>query len=402
MPQNNLTIDMIGNKALEILENQLVLTRNCNRQYDDSFAKTGAKIGDSLRIRLPDRVKTTVGKTYAPEQRNEQQVTLTNSTQRHVGVSFGSAEMTMELDDYAERILKPRLSQLACDIDLDVNNVYKEMYMSTGTPGTTPGTTRVITNSGAKLDLLATPRDGKRFMIVDPLANGELVEGFKGLFHSGDSISKQFKSGLMATDILGFNEISMSQNIRNHTTGTRNTAGTVATTVSTQGASQIALSGLGASNTVKEGDVFTVAGVFAVNPQSRQSTSQLQQFVVTADATADGSGNATVSVSPSIYTSSESLATVTTFPQSSAVTTFLGAANTAYPQNIFYHKDAIAFVTADLVKPANVECFRSSYNGISLRVIKDYDSTNDEEICRIDVLYGFKLLRGENAGRLWG
>lgn len=401
MANTLLTIDMITRKALEILENNLVITRNVNRQYDDSFAVEGAKIGSTLRIRLPDRALVTDGAALQVQDDNEQFTTLTVASQKHIGVNFTSAELTMQLDDFAERVLKPRISQLAASIDADVANSYESIYQAVGTPGTTPGTSLVLLQAQQKLNEAAATMM-PRYATVNPAANAGLVEGMKGLFNPTSTISSQFKNGMMGEGVLGYDEINMSQSVKQFTTGSR-TNGTVATTVSTQGADSIALSGLGAAGTVKAGDIFTVAGVFAVNPQTRESTGSLQQFVVTADVTADGSGDATVEISPSIYTSANALATVNSFPQSSAVVTFLGAASTAFPQNLVYHRDAITFATADLLLPQGVDlASRQVHNGISMRVVRQYDINNDRMPCRIDVLYGFGVIRPEMAVRLWG
>jgi hypothetical protein len=400
MSNSILTIDMITRKALEILENNLVLTRNVNRQYDDSFAVEGAKIGSTLRIRLPDRALVTDGAALQVQDDNEQYTTLTVSTQKHIGVNFTSAELTMQLDDFAERVLKPRISQLASSIDADVANAYKNIYASVGTPGTTPATSLVLLQAQQKLNEAAavmTPR----YATVNPAANAGLVEGMKGLFNPTDTISKQFKNGMMGTGVLGFDEINMSQSIKQHTTGSWGTSITVTSTVSTQGQSTLGISFTGSSKTWNVGDVFTVAGVYAVNPQTRESTGSLQQFVVTAAAT--GSSTATLSISPALYTSDNALATVDSFPQASAVVTMLGSAATQYPQNLVYHKDAITFATADLLLPSGVDmAARAVHNGISLRVIRQYDINNDRLPCRIDVLYGFSVIRPQMACRLWG
>jgi len=149
--------------------------------------------------------------------------------------------------------------------------------------------------------------------------------------------------------------------------------------------------------------VFTIASVYAVNPQTRQTTGSLQQFVVTADATAASGAWSSVSVSPAIFTSSNALATVDSFPQSGAVVTVLGAASTAYPQNLIYHKDAITFATADLLLPQGVDmASRQVHNGISMRIVRQYDINNDRMPCRIDVLYGYGVIRAAQAARLWG
>ena len=403
MANSLLTIDMITRKALEILENNLVISRNCNRQYDDSFAVEGAKIGSTLRIRLPDRALVTDGAALQVQDDNEQYTTLTVASQKHIGVNFTSAELTMQLDDFAERVLKPRISQLASSVDADVANAYKSIYSSVGTPGTTPATSLVLLQAQQKLNEYAAPMS-PRYATVNPAANAGLVEGMKGLFNPTNTISRQFKNGMMGEGVLGYDEINMSQSIVQHTTGTRDATATttVGATISTQGASTITLSQGAVTTTIKAGDVFTIANVNSVNPQTRQSTGSLQQFVATADATAVA-GTWTVSVSPPMYTSANALATIDAFPVSGAAVTFLGAASTQYPQNLVYHKDAITLATADLLLPQGVDmASRQVHNGISLRIVRQYDINNDRMPCRVDVLYGYSVIRAPMACRIWG
>jgi hypothetical protein len=396
-----LTIDMITRKALEILENNLVLTRNVNRQYDDSYAVEGAKIGTTLRIRLPDRALVTDGAALQVQDDNEQFTTLTVASQKHIGVNFTTAEMTMQLDDFAERVLKPRISQLAASIDADVANSFLNMFQSVGTPGTTPSTTAVLLAAQQKLNESAAVMS-PRYATVNPAANAALIEGMKGLFNPVSTISSQFKNGMFGEGILGFDELNMSQSIKQFTTGSRTGAHSVTTTVSAQGTSTIAITGTG-TQTIKKGDVFTINGVFAVNPQTRESTGSLQQFVVTEDVTAAAGAYAAVKISPAIYTSSVALATVSSFPQAGDTITFLGGASTQYPQNLVYHRDAIAFATADLLLPQGVDmASRQVHNGVSMRVVRQYDINNDRMPCRIDVLYGYSVIRPQMAVRLWG
>jgi len=402
MSNSILTIDMITRKALEILENNLVLTRNVNRQYDDSFAVEGAKIGSTLRIRLPDRALVTDGAALQVQDDNEQFTTLTVASQKHIGVNFTSAELTMQLDDFAERVLKPRISQLASSIDADVANAYKNIYQSVGTPGTTPSTSLVLLQAQQKLNEAAAVMS-PRYATVNPAANAGLVEGMKGLFNPTDTISRQFKNGMMGEGVLGFEEINMSQSISQHTTGTTPTAPIVAATVTAEGSTSLAISFSNGSPTFRIGDVFTVANVYAVNPQTRQSTGSLQQFVVTANLDISSTTTGTLTVSPAMYTSANALATINAFPASGAALTFLGGSATAYPQNLIYHKDAITFATADLLLPQGVDmASRQVHNGISMRIVRQYDINNDRLPCRIDVLYGFSAIRPQMACRLWG
>jgi len=395
-----LTIDMITRKALEILENNLVLTRNVNRQYDDSFAVEGAKIGSTLRIRLPDRALVTDGAALQVQDDNEQFTTLTVASQKHIGVNFTSAELTMQLDDFADRVLKPRISQLASSIDADVANAFRTIGNSVGTPGTTPSTSLVLLQAQQKLNENAAVMS-PRYATVNPAANAGLVEGMKGLFNPTDTISKQFKNGMMGTGVLGFDEINMSQSIKQFTTGSRGATGnTTSAAVTAEGATSIALT-VASNVTIKAGDVFTVADCFAVNPQTRESTGSLFQFVVLSDVTASGTA-VTVTVAP-IYSANHALATVNALPGNSKAVVFIGAASTGYAQNLVYHKDAITFATADLLLPQGVDmAARAVHNGISLRVVRQYDINNDRMPCRIDVLYGYSTIRPQMACRIWG
>ena len=402
MANSLLTIDMITRKALQILENNLVITRNVNRQYDDSFAVSGAKIGSTLRIRLPDRALVTDGAALGVADDQEQFTSLTVSSQKHVAVNFTTAEMALSLDDFSERVLAPRISQLAASVDADVANAYASIFNSVGTPGTTPATSAVLLAAQQKLNETAAPMS-QRYTTVNPAANAGLVEGMKGFFNPTDTISKQFKSGMMGTGVLGFDEINMSQSIRQFATGSRTATGaTVTTTVSTQGQATLAITGTG-TQTIAAGDVFTIAGVYAVNPQTRESTGSLQQFVCTALNTASGGAYANVAISPAIYTAAHALATVNAFPLATAAVTFVGTASTVYPQNLVYNKNAIAFATADLLMPQGVDmASRANHNGISLRIVRQYDINNDRMPCRIDVLYGYGVIRPQLATRLWG
>ena len=406
MSNSLLTIDMITRKALEILENNLVITRNVNRAYDDSFAVEGAKIGSTLRIRLPDRAVVTDGAALVVQDDNEQYTTMTVASQKHIGLNFTSAELTMQLDDFAERVLKPRVSQLAASIDADVASIaYQGIGQSVGTPGTVPATSAVLLSAQQKLNESAVMLD-PRYATVNPAANAGLVEGMKGFFNPTDVISKQFKSGMMGQGVLGYNEIAMSQSIPVHTTGNFPAAPIVSATAAT-GDSTISMSFTSGTKTLLKGDVFTVANVYAVNPQTRQSTGSLQQFVVTGNYATSGAATAfstpAVGVYPPLYPATHALATVNRMPTASDVITFVGTASTGYPQNLVYHKDAITFATADLLMPQGVDmASRQVHNGISMRIVRQYDINNDRMPCRIDVLYGAAVLRPPMACRVWG
>ena len=402
MANSLLTIDMITRKSLEILENNLVLSRNVNKEYDDSFAVEGAKIGSTLRIRLPDRALVTDGAALQVQDDNEQFTTLTVSSQKHIGINFTSAELTMQLDDFAERVLKPRISQLASSVDADVANAYKSIFNTVGTPGTSPATALVLLQAQQKLNESATPMT-PRCATVNPAANASLVNGLSGFFNPTGTISRQFKTGMMGEGVFGYDEMNMSQSIVNHTVGNLPAAPICASTVpSTQGATTLDITYTSGTKSLKQGDVFTIAAVYAVNPQTRLSTGSLQQFVVTADQTLT-STSATIAFLPAMYTASNALATIDAFPVASAALVFVGTASTVYPQNLVYHKNAITLATADLLLPQGVDmASRQVHNGISMRIVRQYDINNDRMPCRVDVLYGFSTIRPSMACRIWG
>lgn len=399
-----LTVDQITREALRILVNNLGFTKGVNRQYDDSFAKSGAKIGNALRIRKPVRYTvTTASAALNVQNSTETSETLTLDTQAHVDTDFTTQELTLDIDDFSDRILKPAMAAITNKIDYDGLGLYDTVWNSNGTPGTTPTTALSLLQCGEKLDDNAAPRDGNRCMIYNPAANAAMVDGLKGLFHTGQNLSEQYRQGYMASNTLGFGDIAMDQNVRMHTCGAF--AGTVLvndTTVA-DGDTTIGMDAFtDSAPTVKKGDVFTIAGVYSVNPQSRQSTGKLMQFVVTADTTGSSNAIAAVPFSPALQ-STGAYQNVDALPANNAAVTFKGTASTQYPQNIGFHKDAFCLGTADLVMPSGVDfASRQVMDGISLRIIRDYDINNDVFPCRIDVLYGWKELYPELANRTWG
>ena len=401
MANKNLTIDMITAKCLDILELETPLLRNANRQYDSSFAVEGAKIGDTLRVRLPDRYLVTKGAALGDQDAEENYTNVKITDQAHVPLKFTAKELELDIDDFANRKLKPAISQLAAQVEMDIaERITPKFFHSVGTPGTTPATSKVILDANQKLNEANVPMSGRN-MTVNPAANGALIEGMKGLFNPTGTISKQFKTGLMGEGILGLADISMGQAMSVHANGDWGTAITVTSTMSTQGSSTLGISFTGSSKTWNAGDVFTIAGVYMVNPQTRKSTGYLQQFTVAAEAT--GSSTATLTVYPEIYTAGEQLATVDTFPQSGAAVTMFGAANGVYPQNLVTHDNCYTLAMADLEVPQGVHMSsRKQHAGMSLRIVKDYDINADTFPCRVDILYGIDVLRQQEGVRVWG
>lgn len=403
MANSLLTISMITKEALRVLENNLTFTKGVNREYDDKFAIEGAKIGDTLNVRKPARYVGRSGATLSVEDHTETSVPLQLDTQFGVDLNFTSKELLLSIDEFSDRIIKPAMSVIANKIDRDGLALYSSVYNAVGTPGSVPTTLKTYLQAGAKMDYEACPKDKMRSLVIDPNAQVEIVDALKGLFQSSEEIESQYKTGNMGL-AAGF-KWSMDQNIQSHVVGPL--GGTPLVNGSTSsGATSLVTDGWTASaaSRLKKGDIFTIANVFAVNPQSRQSTGQLRQFVVTADVSSDGSGNATIPVAPAIV-SSGAFQTVNALPADNAAITVLGSANTVSPTHLAYHKDAFTLACADLPLPGGVDkAARVSDKqlGLSARMVRQYDIVNDKFPCRFDVLYGWKAIYPELACRIQG
>ena len=400
MANSLLNISMITKESLRILKNELGFAKGVNRQYDDQFAKKGAKIGSVINIRKPVRYTVSDGAALELQNIQDQSVPLTLDSQKHVGFQFSSKELTLNIDEFSDRYIKPAICSLANKIDYDGLGLFQSVYQSTGTPGTTPTALSYITDAATKLSNGATPVDDMRQIAWNPAGSGGLAAGLSGLFHDQAEISKQYRKGLMGL-AGGFTHF-MDQNVRQHTVGAFAGSGRVNGANQT-GSSLVTNNWTSGSLSLLVGDVFTVAGVYAVNPQNRQSTGQLQQFVVTA-AVSDTAGAATISISPSIVVSGQ-YQTVSGSPANLAAITMVGSQNTAYPQNLAYHKDAFVLGMADLELPGGVDMAARAVDpdsGLALRIVRAYDINNDTFPCRVDVLYGWKAVYPEMACRIWG
>lgn len=397
----NLTSDVILREALRFLHNNLAFVKGIDRQYDDKFAQTGGKIGESLRIRLPNKFEVREGAVMNAQAIVEESVTLQVATQRGVDLNFTSAELALDIDDFGKRFLQPAMAKLATKIDIiAIEEAYRNTYNQVGAPGTTPATSLVWLQATQKLNEFATPMDDERYACINPAAQAATVDGLKSLFNDGDSLSKQYKKGTMGT-ALGLH-FAVDQNIKQHTPGAFAGSVLVNDTV-VSGDTDISLDAFtDAGPTVKQGDIFTIAGVNAVNPESGEDTGSLMQFVVTADKTGATNAIADVAISPAII-SSGAKKTVTALPADNAVITFAGTASTPYAVNIVHHRDAYTLATADLPLDDGADfAAREVYDNISMRIWRAGDIVNDKWPCRIDVLFGVKTIRPEMGCRVAG
>lgn len=408
MSNSLLNISMITRESLMELKNQLSFSGSVNRQYDDKFAVEGAKIGNVLNIRKPVRFEVTTGPALNIQNITDQSVALTLDTQQHVDFQFSSKDLALSVDDFRERYIKPAITALANKIDYNGMQLYKGIWNSVGTPGTQPTSVSSALLAGQKLDENGCPVDELRTICLAPSTQASIVGGSLTLFNAQDQIAKQYKKGRMG-EAAGFTW-KMDQNVGVHTTGA--VAGTplIDTTISTEGVATLHLDGItgSISDCYKEGDVIQIAGVYAVNPQSKQSTGSLMQFVVTADTDSSAGEIAALPISPAIYLTGP-YQNVSAYPVDGAAVTLFGAATTyaskISPANLAYHRDAFCLGMADLPLPGGVDMASRASDpdaGLSLRIVRDYDINNDMYPCRIDVLYGWKTLYAELACRIQG
>lgn len=401
MSNTILTPDAVTNEALRILHQKLTFVGNINRQYDDSFAKSGAKIGDSLKIRLPNEYTVRTGRVMDVQETTESSVTLQVATQKGVDVNFSSAELTLDLDNFSQRILEPAMARLASNIEADALSMYKDVYQEVSNVGGTI-TFKDLMNARRRLVDSLTPEDDQLFMQLHTQDNVELVDALKGLFNSQKTISDQYRKGMMG-ETAGF-KFYENTLMPTHTTGTEAGADTGADIDGgNQTGASVTVDGT-VAGTFKKGDIISFAGCYDVHPETKETRSRLKQFVVTADVATSYSS---IPISPSIVTSGakQNVSASPTdggvvYKQESDDSTAIGA-SADYTVSMAHHRDAFAFASADLVMPSGVDfAARKVMDGLSMRVVRNYDINNDQFPCRIDILYGYKTIRPELACRL--
>lgn len=406
---------MITNEALFVLRNNLTFTKRINRTYDSAYGVDGAKIGTVLNIRKPPRFVVTSGPGLSIQDITETQVPLALTNQEHVDFTFTTADRLLSIDDFSERLLEPAIAAIANKMDFDGLQQYVNVGNTVGTVGTTPSTALIYLTAGAVLSNNATPMDGRRSVVINPVFEATIVDALKGLFQSSTQIKEQYEKGQMGI-ALGF-EWYMDQNTAVHTIGAL--GGTPAVSGAGQTGTTLNLSGLTASvaDYFLAGDVIQLGsgatGVYQVNPQSRQSTGRLQDFTVLSNASSSAGGLATLNIFPAITPAGQQQ-TVSASPGNGALVTVFSTAaagqaaiaSTQSPVGMAFHRDAFSLATADLPLPTGgvVAAFRAvdKQLGISLRVVQAYDINTDKMPVRVDVLYGWGTLRGEMGCRVQG
>lgn len=421
MSNTILTISMITNKALAILENELTFTSRVNREYSDQFAVEGAKIGDTVNVRKPGRFIGTSGPNLNVEDLYESSIpvvlgnTALYGDQFHVDTQFTTKDLALSLGAFSDRIMQPVVAAVANRVDVIGLRMAKNVTANTvGVPGTPPSSFLTYTTAGAYLDAEAAPKDRKaRSVVIEPFTGATIVDALKGLFTPGDKLADQYRTGMMGRDSAGMSWY-MDQNVVSQTYGNWTTT---AGALTVNGAGQGLTTGWASTSTISiattqgltlnQGDTIQFANTFGVNPQSRQSYGRLRSFVVTATVTQAAAGNFNVVVSPALISAGQ-FQNVTISPAAGAAVTpyniATGAANAIIsPQNILFHKNAYTLAVADLPLPEGVHfAGRASDKeaGLSIRVVRQYTINNDALPCRFDILFGWAPLYSETACRI--
>ncbi len=399
MANSILTADIVLKEFHRKFKNNTAFLGAIDKQYDDSYKSHGAKAGDTIRIKQPQRLLYRTGKTVDVQPMDENSVDLPRTSQAGVDLRFSSKEKTLDITDFSRIYLGPAVSTIVSNMELAImTTAYQQVSNCVTLPTGGVIDSADILDAGVLLDNGSCPRDGmERSCIVNPLGQADLAGATSTVFNPSRVIGKQYLSGQMG-EAYGFN-FGMCQNIPTHTTGSYDGA-YVCDGAGVEGASELDVkTGTG---TFTLGDAFSIANVNSVNRLTGESTGRPQVFRVTT-AEASG-GSVTLAIAPSLTTVG-AYRTIDALPVGDAAITEIGTASTAYPQNMAFHKSFAAFGTCDLEIPkSNIGGLtgRSVEDGISIRMVEFYDGVNDDTYVRFDILYGFVVVVPEFAARIYG
>lgn len=412
MGNSLLTIDMITREAVSLFKNSNAFIQNIDTQYDPAFAIDGAKIGSSLRIRLPNDYIVNEGPALQMQDTNEQYTTLTIDTYYTVAVPFTTAERTLDIDDYSERVMAPIINNLAGKCAQNVMtkaaknaanlvsnknaNVALNAVSATGAIISPTSETFLLANANLD-DNSGDPMT--RRVVNDPTTDARTTVSLQGLFNPTPEISQQFRSGMMKSG-LGYEKWFRDQTVRKHTTGSFSAGGTVAGGDQTTSPSGGNLTVNAITGTLKQGDIITIDGVNAVNYVTKENLGTLRQFVVTADVL---TGATTIPIFPGLVgplvaqpvNTQVQYQTVYALPLNGAQVKLVTQSNEVYRRSLAYVQKAITMASADLVIPRRAveEAARANYDGISMRVLTDYLPNTDQLVTRTDILFGSLTVR---------
>jgi hypothetical protein len=401
-------IDALGltREYLRILSNNRIFNRLCYQGYSaGNFGNANPKENDTLNVRLPNRYKVVNGATYQAQYVQERTVPIVLNTRKHVPLSFSQTELTMQINDFSNLYLRPAAIQMAEELDYDGLGLYKSVYNQVGTPGVTPDTIDTYIDARTILTDNQAPPDGDWSVIVNPATEGALIKENTGLFNPQIDTSDRWRKGKIGNPVAGFQFYS-DQNVRLHTTGNFGTGCQLKTPL-TDNSNTIILdtfAGVTGNPGANEGDIFTIDGIYSVNPSNKQSTGRLQQFVVKTSTWDTTNTQLVLTVGPTpIASQTDAWQNITSLGVAAAPVTFSGTQNSMYPIYLAFAKDAFVFVSADLYVPNGYDmAAKESEDGLSLLFLRDMDISTTEIVSRMDILYGYGIPRPELACRILG
>jgi hypothetical protein len=403
-----LSISMITKESMRQLKNNIQFAKASHKDVSDEFAVKGAKIGSVINIRKPVRFEAVEGAALDLQDVTDQYVALTVDQRYHVAFQFSTQELALSIDEFNERYIKPAITPLANKIDHSgLLNAKNTVANFTGVIGVAPTTEALALEAalqaGAILDENGCPFDDERSIVLSPASQVAFVKYLSGLFNAQPELSKQYVKGRMG-QALGFKWM-MSQNVASHTVGAHTGTPAIDTDSTT---TTLHLDGsLGTvTGWAKKGDVIEVAGVYSVNPVTKESTGRLMKFVVTADTNSSANEIAALPISPTIVTSG-AYQNVNRAPADGDLVTIYGHASSYSGDtgvaNIAFHKDAFALGMVKLPEVGGVDMCKSvSDEGLSFRIVRQYDINNDILPCRVDALWGWKSVYPELACKIMG
>lgn len=399
MANNFITNQDITYECLRVLVNNLKAVTNMNRDHEKDFANKKHQIGETLSIRRPPRYNGRLGQAASIEPMTDSFVPLTVNIQRGFDLQEASIDRALNIEDFSRRYIMPGVAMLANQIDFDALTFMKNTIANqVGTPGTTPNSLLTYFQARQKLTEMATP-ETDRTLLVNPAMSTAFAGATTTLFNPQAVVSKLYKTGIMQP-LAGF-ETYEDQNVITHIVGTY--GGTPTVNGAGQTGSSLVTQAWSAASTLNQGDVFTIAGVYAVNPQNRASTNSLQQFLVTAPVVASGGGALTIPIYPPIQPTGQ-FQNVTASPANAAAITVSGASGVSTPQGIGFHRDAFtaAFIDLEVPKGGVVDGYmqRDSDTGVSMRTLTQYNAVTDQWITRTDAVYGFAATYPELGVRI--
>jgi hypothetical protein len=401
MANTVITPTWTGREVLRVAANKITFVGAITRKLSDEFKVSGTKVGNTVGVRLPQQFSTTKGQGLQMQNLSDVEVRIAITDQAQIGFGWSSWQSTLEIQDTMERYVNPAAIQMASTLDTDgLSRVYQDVPQTEGTPGTIPSTNLTYLLAAARMTNLGAPK-GPRRMVINSLMRATIANANLALFNPPKDISSLWKEAMFSGSALSWDEWFEDVFVYPHVVGPL--GGTPLVNGASQSGSSLVTDGwtAAAASRLKKGDTFTIANVFAVNPNSKQSTTQLRQFVVTADAASDGSGNLTAAIYPPIITSG-AYQTVDAAPADNAALTISGAANTVTPQALGFVPEAFVMASADLVMPNSGKATRVRMPDVNLalRMWEDSDIGTDQHPTRLDSIYGFKTQRPEFAVRV--